>query len=111
MRLDRADTKTIGITSLPDVIRQRSDGGGPGSDLHDRTVRRLYMASVAIHAVSSMVGEEPAGRLRDALDELDLAIREIQTSAFRALQPDAGWRRPAEIDIRLGAQASPGAAW
>ncbi|HZU74785.1 MAG TPA: PAS domain S-box protein [Acidimicrobiales bacterium] len=59
------------------------------AELHGRVIERLFSAGVGIQAVLHLAGPPLATRLGEAVDELDLAIREIRDAVFDRLS-----RRP-----------------
>ncbi len=65
------------------------------SQLHDRTVRRLFLAAMRIQSVIPVVGDPVAERLHESVDDLDTAIREIRHSVFTAAWPDGDGGTPA----------------
>jgi PAS domain S-box-containing protein len=52
-------------------------------DLHDKVIQRLFATGLGLQAAASRAeAESVRSRLRDAIDDLDQAIREIRTSIF-----------------------------
>ena len=55
----------------------------------DLVVRRLFSAGLALEMALGLMGDHPgAGKVRDAVGELDLAIRDIRNVVFDLRQPD-----------------------
>ena len=52
-------------------------------DLHDMVIQRLFAAGMSLQAVSSDATPMVASRIRDTVDELDEAIRELRAAIFR----------------------------
>lgn len=51
--------------------------------LNDVVVRRLFSAGLALDMALGLMGENPgAGKVREAVGELDLAIRDIRNVVF-----------------------------
>jgi hypothetical protein len=52
-------------------------------------VRRLFSAGLALETALGLMGDHPgAGKVQDAVGELDLAIRDIRNVVFDLRQPD-----------------------
>jgi signal transduction histidine kinase len=64
--------------------------------LNDVVVRRLFAAGLDLHTALGLIGDHPgAGKIHQAIAELDLAIRDIRDAIFApgtaaACQPDSG---------------------
>jgi hypothetical protein len=64
--------------------RDRIAGG-----MNDLVVRRLFSAGLALEMALGLMGGHPgAGRVQDAIGELDLAIRDIRNVVCDLRQPD-----------------------
>jgi signal transduction histidine kinase len=64
--------------------RDRIAGG-----MNDLVVRRLFSAGLALEMALGLMGGHPgAGKVQDAVDELDLAIRDIRNVVCDLRQPD-----------------------
>jgi signal transduction histidine kinase len=64
--------------------RDRIAGG-----MNDLVVRRLFSAGLALEMALGLIGDHPgAGKVQDAVGELDLAIRDIRNVVFDLRQPD-----------------------
>ena len=51
--------------------------------LNDLVMRRLFSAGLSLEMALGLVGDHPgAGQIRNAIDELDLAIRDIRDVVF-----------------------------
>jgi len=57
--------------------------------MHDLVVHRLFFAGLTLETALGVMGDHPgAGKVQDAVDELDLAIRDIRNVVFALHQPD-----------------------
>jgi signal transduction histidine kinase len=55
----------------------------------DLVVRRLFSAGLALETALGLMGDHPgAGKVQDAVGELDLAIRDVRNVVFDLRQPD-----------------------
>ena len=55
----------------------------------DLVVHRLFAAGLALETALGLIGDHPgAGKVHEALGELDLAIRDIRNVVFDHQQPD-----------------------
>jgi signal transduction histidine kinase len=58
-------------------------------DMTDLVVHRLFSAGLALEMALGLMGDHPgAGKVQDAIGELDLAIRDIRNVVFDLRQPD-----------------------
>jgi signal transduction histidine kinase len=58
-------------------------------DMTDLVVRRLFSAGLALETALGLMGDHPgAGKVQDAVGELDLAIRDVRNVVFDLRQPD-----------------------
>jgi signal transduction histidine kinase len=58
-------------------------------DMTDLVVRRLFSAGLALEMALGLIGDHPgAGKVQDAIGELDLAIRDVRNVVFDLRQPD-----------------------
>jgi signal transduction histidine kinase len=58
-------------------------------DMTDLVVRRLFSAGLTLETALGLMGDHPgAGKVHDAVGELDLAIRDIRNVVFDLRQPD-----------------------
>ena len=69
------------------LVRDRDRVAG---DMTDLVVRRLFAAGLALETALGLIGDHPgAGKVREAVGELDLAIREVRNVVFdHQQQPD-----------------------
>jgi signal transduction histidine kinase len=59
------------------------------ADMNDIVVHRLFAAGLALDTALGLMGSHPgAGKVREAIGELDLAIRDIRNVVFDHHQPD-----------------------
>ena len=55
----------------------------------DIVVRRLFAAGLALETALGLMGGHPgAGKVQEAIDQLDLAIRDVRNVVFDHHQPD-----------------------
>jgi Histidine kinase len=79
----RAGDRADGILLL---VQDRDRIAG---DMHDLVVHRLFSAGLALEMALGLMGDHPgAGKVQDAVDELDLAIRDVRDAVFALRQPD-----------------------
>ena len=58
-------------------------------DMNDLVVHRLFSAGLTLEMALTLMGDHPrAGKVQDAIDELDLPIRDIRNVMFDLHQPD-----------------------
>jgi signal transduction histidine kinase len=59
------------------------------ADMNDLVVQRLFAGGLALETALGLIGSHPgAGKVREAIGELDLAIRDIRNVVFDHHQPD-----------------------
>ena len=59
------------------------------ADMTGLVVRRLFSAGLALETALGLMGDHPgAGKVQDAIGELDLAIRDVRNVVFDLRQPD-----------------------
>ena len=57
--------------------------------MNDLVVRRLFAAGLALETAVGLMGGHPgAGKIQEAIGELDLAIRDVRNVVFDHYQPD-----------------------
>ena len=57
--------------------------------MNDLVVHRLFAAGLALETALGLIGGHPgAGKVHEAIGELDLAIREVRNVVFDHRQPD-----------------------
>jgi hypothetical protein len=57
--------------------------------MNDLVVRRLFAAGLTLETALGLIGDHPgAGKVQEAIGELDLAIRDVRNVAFDHHQPD-----------------------
>ena len=57
--------------------------------MNDRVVHRLFAAGLTLEMALGLMGDHPgAGKVHEAIGELDLAIRDIRNVVFDHHQPD-----------------------
>ena len=68
------------------LVQDRDRIAGAMTDL---VVRRLFSAGLALETALGLIGDYPgAGKVQDAIGELDLAIRDVRNVVFDLRQPD-----------------------
>jgi signal transduction histidine kinase len=71
-------------------------------DLHDLVIQRLFATGMSLQGATSLIpGGEAAGRVQQAVDELDETISDIRAAIFR-LQ-DRGEAEPPGVQARIAA--------
>lgn len=57
--------------------------------MNDLVMHRLFSAGLSLETALGLIGDHPgAGKVREAIGELDLAIRDIRNVVFDHRQPD-----------------------
>ena len=57
--------------------------------MNDLVVHRLFAAGLALETALGLMGGHPgAGKVQEAISELDLAIRDVRNVVFDHQQPD-----------------------
>jgi signal transduction histidine kinase len=57
-------------------------------DMNDVVVRRLFSAGLTLETALGLIGDHPvARRVRQAIDQLDLAIRDVRNVVFDHYRP------------------------
>jgi signal transduction histidine kinase len=75
--------------SLAMTLRMIEDHDRIAGLLNDTLVHRLFSAALSLEASLGQIGGHPAaGRIRHALSELDVAIREVRDIVFDSRRPD-----------------------
>ena len=65
------------------ALRLAQDHGRMAEGLNDVVVRRLFSAGLALEVALGLIGDYPgAGKVRQAVGELDRAIRDVRNVAF-----------------------------
>jgi signal transduction histidine kinase len=68
------------------LVRDRDRIAG---DMNDLVVRRLFAAGLALETALGLIGDRTgAGKVREAIGELELAIRDVRNVVFDHQQPD-----------------------
>jgi two-component system, NarL family, sensor histidine kinase DevS len=72
------------------VVRLAHDRDRIAEGMNDIPVHRLFSAGLCLEAALGLMGDHPAaGKVQDAVGELDLAIADIRTVVFDHRQPDS----------------------
>ena len=61
-------------------------------DLHDSVIQRLFATGMSLHGALGLIEPDPStasARIRAAVDDLDLTVKEIRTTIFGLETPDA----------------------
>jgi two-component system, NarL family, sensor histidine kinase DevS len=65
------------------VLRLAQEHDRIAGGLNDVVVRRLFSAGLALEMALGLIGDHPgAGKVREAIGELDLAIRDVRNVVF-----------------------------
>ncbi len=68
------------------LVRDRDRIAG---DMNDPVVHRLFAAGLALETALGLIGDHPgAGKIQEAIGELELAIRDVRNVVFDHQQPD-----------------------
>ena len=71
------------------ILRQAQDHDRIAEDISDLVVHRLFSAGLALETALGLIGGHPgAGKVQEAVGELDLAIRDVRNVVFDHYQPD-----------------------
>ena len=71
------------------ILRLVQDRDRIAEDMNDLVVHRLFSAGLALETALGLMGGHPgAGKVREAIGELDLAIRNVRNVVFDHHQPD-----------------------
>ena len=72
-----------------EVILLVQDRDRSAGDMTDLVVHRLFAAGLALETALGLMGGHPAaGKVQEAIGELDLAIRDVRNVVFDHQQPD-----------------------
>ena len=70
------------------IMHQAQDHLRIGEGIHEMVVHRLFSAGLALETALGLMGDHPvAGRIQEAISELDLVIRDYRTALFDHHQP------------------------
>jgi Histidine kinase len=65
------------------ILRLAHDHDRLAGDMNDVVVHRLFAAGLALETALGLMGDHPgAGKVQEAIGELDLAIRDFRTTLF-----------------------------
>ena len=68
------------------ILRQAQDHDRIAEDISDLVVHRLFSAGLALETALGLIGCHPgAGKVQEAVGELDLAIRDVRNVVFESL--------------------------
>jgi signal transduction histidine kinase len=71
------------------ILRLMQDRDRIAEDMNDLVVHRLFSAGLALETALGLIGGHPgAGKVQEAIGELDLAIRDVRNVVFDHHQPD-----------------------
>jgi len=71
------------------TLRMTQDHDRIAADMNDIVVQRLFWAGLALKTALGLMGGHPgAGKVQEAVGELDLAIRDVRNVVFDHYQPD-----------------------
>ena len=73
-------------------------------DLHDHVIQRLFATGMSLQGATSLIpGAEAAGRVQQAVDELDETIRDIRAAIFRLQDRGEAGAEPPGVQARIAA--------
>jgi hypothetical protein len=86
-RLD--EPRVLSVRGPPTVILHGAQDHLHLADgIHEVVVARLFSAGLALQGALGLMDEHPlAGRIQEAIDDLDLTIRDYRTALFDHHQP------------------------
>lgn len=71
------------------LFRLAEDRDRIAEDMNELVVARLFSAGLSLHTALGILGDHPAaGRIWDAVNELDLTIKDLRTVLFTQQPPD-----------------------
>jgi signal transduction histidine kinase len=71
------------------ILRLMQDRDRIAEDMNDLVVHRLFSAGLALESALGLIGGHPgAGKVHEAIGQLDLAIRDIRNVVFDHRQHD-----------------------
>ena len=71
------------------TLRLVQDRDPTAEGMHDIVVRRLFFAGLALEAVAGLIDDHrAAGKVQEAISELDLAVRDLRDMVFDHRRPD-----------------------
>jgi len=71
------------------TLRLAPDRDQIAQGINDIVVRRLFTAGLALEAVAALMGDHhAAGKVQEAISELDLAVRDLRDMVFDHHRPD-----------------------
>jgi signal transduction histidine kinase len=73
-------------------------------DLHDLVIQRLFATGMSLQGATSLIpGAEAAGRVQQAVDDLDETIRDIRAAIFRLQDRGEAGAEPPGVQARIAA--------
>jgi hypothetical protein len=71
------------------IMRQAQDHLRIAGNVHEIVVSRLFSAGLGLETALGLMGDHPvAGRIQEAIGDLDMAIRDYRTALFDHPHPD-----------------------
>ena len=71
------------------TLRPAQDRDQIAQGMHDTVAGRLFSAGLALEAVAGLTGDHrAAGKVQEAISELDLAVRDLRDMVFDHHRPD-----------------------
>ena len=71
------------------TLRPAQDRDQVAEGMHDTVAGRLFSAGLALEAVAGLIGDHrAAGKVQEAIGELDLAVRDLRDMVFDHHRPD-----------------------
>ena len=90
VRLVRGPPPTRTGDSAQVIMRQAQDRLRIAGGVHEIVVSQLFSAGLTLETALGLMGDHPvAGSVQEAINELDLVIRDFRTALFDHHQPDS----------------------
>jgi signal transduction histidine kinase len=71
------------------TLRPAQDRDQLAEGMHDTVAGRLFSAGLALEVVAGLIGDHrAAGKVQEAISELDLAVRDLRDMVFDHHRPD-----------------------
>jgi signal transduction histidine kinase len=81
------DVRAVGSAEM--TLRPAQDRDRIAEGMNDIVVRRLFSAGLALEAAAGLMGDHrAAGKVQQAISELDLAVRDLRDMVFDHYRPD-----------------------
>lgn len=95
----------LALRSTSEQLRLATDRGRIARDLHDTVVQQLFATGMGLHALAGTVDDEKTrATLATAVDEIDVAIRQLREAIFDLHIEPPGADHDHEIDEAIRSQ-------